>query len=56
MSAGRNIISKNKSWNTPPKYIKLIEEFLGKIELDPCSNEFSMVNANIKYILPTDGL
>lgn len=56
MSAGRKIVSKNKSWNTPPKYIKLIEEFLGVIELDPCSNEYSMINAVNKYILPTDGL
>jgi hypothetical protein len=58
MSAGRTNISnsKNKSWNTPPKYIKLITEFFGKIWLDPCSNEFSMINAEINYTLPTDGL
>lgn len=56
MSAGRESISKNKSWNTPPKYIKLIENFLGEIELDPCSNEYSMVNAKVKYKLPIDGL
>ena len=58
MSAGRNNIlnNKNKSWNTPPKYITLITEFFGKINLDPCSNEFSMVNAEVNYSLPIDGL
>ena len=56
MSAGRNHISKNKSWNTPPKYIDLINKFFNIIELDPCSNENSMVNAKINYTLPIDGL
>ena len=26
------------------------------IDLDPCSNEHSMVDADTKYILPTNGL
>ena len=56
MTAGRKNISEKKDWNTPPKYVKLIEEFFGEIELDPCSNDGSMINANIKYILPTNGL
>lgn len=56
MTAGRNSISNKKDWNTPPKYIKLITELLEDIDLDPCSNEDSMVDAKIKYILPTDGL
>ena len=56
MSAGRTNISKNKSWNTPPKYISLVTEFFGEIELDPCSNENSLVNAKFNYVLPTDGL
>ena len=56
MSAGRTHISKNKSWNTPPKYIDLIIKFFDIIELDPCSNENSLVNAKVNYILPTDGL
>jgi len=56
MTAGRKNISEKKDWNTPPKYVKLIEEFFGEIELDPCSNDGSMINATIKYILPTNGL
>jgi hypothetical protein len=56
MSAGRTNISKNKSWNTPPKYVNLITEFFGKIELDPCSNEYSLINSENKYMLPTNGL
>jgi len=56
MSAGRSSISLKKDWNTPPKYINLIKEFFGNIDLDPCSNECSMVEANVKYILPVNGL
>jgi hypothetical protein len=56
MSAGRTNVSKNKSWNTPPKYINLINQFFGKVELDPCSNDFSLVNAIVEYKLPTNGL
>ena len=56
MSAGRKSISEKKDWNTPPKYIELIEKMLGDIDLDPCSNVDSMVNAKVKYILPTNGL
>lgn len=45
-------------WNTPPKYISAIETFFdGKIDLDPCSNEHSQINAGTKYSLPDqDGL
>jgi hypothetical protein len=56
MSAGRKHISDKKDWNTPPKYIKLIKEMFGDIDLDPCSNESSMVDAKTKYILPINGL
>lgn len=56
MSAGRKHISNKKDWNTPPKYIKLIKKMFGVIDLDPCSNEHSMVEADTKYILPTNGL
>lgn len=56
MSAGRESISRNKSWNTPPKYVELIEKFLGKIELDPCSNEHSILKSEVSYKLPIDGL
>ena len=56
MSAGRKHISDKKDWNTPPKYIKLINEMFGEIDLDPCSNEYSMVESKVKYILPINGL
>ena len=57
MTAGRNAISTKKEWNTPPKYASIIHAFFnGKLELDPCSNEFSTIQSKIKYTLPTDGL
>ncbi len=61
MTAGRNSISNNKHWNTPPKIAEKVEEyfnyFKGGIDLDPCSNEASIVNAHTKLIYPfQDGL
>lgn len=57
MSAGRKINTKSLEWGTPPKYVNLINEFFdNQIELDPCSNQYSIVNAKTKFILPTDGL
>jgi hypothetical protein len=58
MSAGRKNNAEKKDWNTPPKYIKPITEFFGgKIELDPCSNQYSLVNAVNNYLYPeNDGL
>lgn len=56
MTAGRNVNTKSVHWGTPENYIDKIRKFMGVIELDPCSNEFSKVGANINYALPTDGL
>lgn len=58
MTAGRQIVTDNKDWCTPPKYVNAIREFFGgKIHLDPCSNRFSIVNAETEYSLPKkDGL
>ena len=58
MSAGRKNNSDKKDWNTPPKYIIPIKEFLGgEIDLDPCSNEFSLVGAKQSFKYPEkDGL
>lgn len=58
MTAGRNINSKSQDWGTPPKYIEAVKEvFNGIISLDPCSSEYSLVNAKIEYLLPdNDGL
>jgi len=58
MTAGRNVITINKDWCTPRKYVDAIKEFFGKqIDLDPCSSKYSIVKARIEYQLPqTDGL
>lgn len=56
MSAGRKNNSDAKSWNTPTKILNYVRKFFGQIDLDPCSNEHSIVNAEIEYILPQDGL
>jgi hypothetical protein len=58
MSAGRTVNSKSQSWGTPPKYVNVIRQFFGGIiSLDPCSNEYSIVNAETEFMLPQhDGL
>jgi hypothetical protein len=58
MSAGRRSITDNKEWGTPEKIVDTVKEFWdGEIDLDPCSNEFSIVNAKVEYRLPRiDGL
>jgi hypothetical protein len=48
MTAGRKVNTLSQDWCTPPKYAKPIEEFFGKIELDPCSNQGSIINAQTK--------
>lgn len=53
MSAGRKNNAEKKDWNTPPKYITPIKHFFGgRIDLDPCSNNWSNVNANVNFIYP----
>ncbi|WP_228399632.1 phage N-6-adenine-methyltransferase [Chryseobacterium sp. VAUSW3] len=58
MSAGRTQNTQSQSWGTPKKYVKAVKDFFnGNIALDPCSNKYSIVNANVEYILPqNDGL
>lgn len=58
MTAGRKVNSLSQSWCTPPKYVNAIRRFWnGEIDLDPCSNEYSIVNAKTEYLLPhNDGL
>ena len=57
MSAGRNVNSQSQDWCTPLKYVKaIVEMFDGSIELDPCSNKYSIVNAKTEFMLPSDGL
>jgi hypothetical protein len=55
MSAGRNVNTLSHHWCTPQKYVDAVREmFDNTIGLDPCSNEFSIVNANVEYMLPGD--
>lgn len=59
MTAGRNNASSlSQDWCTPPKYVNAIRNFFGgTIELDPCSNEHSIIKADVEYMLPkVDGL
>lgn len=58
MSAGRRVITDNKDWGTPETYVRAVREFFGgAIDLDPCSNEWSIVRARVEYRLPEhDGL
>jgi len=58
MTAGRKIKSQSQEWGTPPKYVRAVKEvFGGKIDLDPCSSEHSVVQAEVEYQLPErDGL
>jgi len=59
MTAGRsNSESLSQHWCTPPKYVDAIRRFFGGvIALDPCSNQFSIVDATVEYCLPhVDGL
>lgn len=51
MTAGREVISKNKDWGTPKFYIDSIKQvFNGKIDLDPCSNKYSVVSAKTEFL------
>ncbi len=58
MTAGRKVNTLSQSWGTPHKYVVAVKEvFDGVIDLDPCSNEHSIVGATIEYRSPKqDGL
>lgn len=58
MTAGRTVNSKSQHWGTPEKYVNAVRQvFGGQIDLDPCSNETSLVNAAVEYRPPElDGL
>ena len=58
MTAGRTVNSHSVDWCTPPKYVDAVRKvFGGTIALDPCSNKWSIVSAEMEYILPGhDGL
>lgn len=59
MTAGRkNAASLSQHWCTPPKYVNAIRKFFGgKIDLDPCTNQWSIIKAEVEFQLPDrDGL
>ena len=58
MTAGRTVNSQSVDWCTPKKYVDAVKRvFGGRIALDPCSNEWSIVEAEMEYRLPEhDGL
>ena len=59
MTAGRTINSQSHHWGTPLHYINAVKKVFNVevIDLDPCSNNYSLVNAMIEYKLPKmDGL
>jgi hypothetical protein len=58
MTAGRTLNTLSQEWGTPEKYVKAVQQFFGgRIHLDPCSNEYSIVDAMTEYRLPEfDGL
>ena len=58
MSAGRQTITNNKDWCTPKKLVDAIRQVWGgNIDLDPCSNIHSVVEAKTEFLLPEiDGL
>ena len=58
MTAGRMVNSHSVNWCTPPKYVAAVKKvFGGLVELDPCSNQWSIVGAGTEFSLPKhDGL
>jgi len=57
MTAGRQVNTLSQSWCTPQKYVEAINTLFNyNIDLDPCSNDDSIIDAKVKWALPTDGL
>ena len=58
MTAGRAVTSQSVHWCTPPKYVEAVKRvFGGRIDLDPCSNSWSAVEADTEWMLPeNDGI
>ena len=58
MTAGRTVNSQSVHWGTPFKYVSAVRAVFGEqISLDPCSNQWSIVDAKEEWCLPQkDGL
>lgn len=51
------LLQQKKNWGTPKKYVDAVKEmFLGNICFDPCSNKYSIVNADVEILPPKNGL
>lgn len=59
MSVGRRNTGTSKDWGTPGIYAEAVRQFFnGKIGLDPCGNEWSVIHADLEFRLDRgeDGL
>tara|TARA_B100001540_G_C15792289_1_gene636034 strand:- start:159 stop:740 length:582 start_codon:yes stop_codon:yes gene_type:complete len=53
MTAGRKVITDKKDWGTPKFYVDAVKKvFKGKIDLDPCTNKYSVVSAKTEFQFP----
>lgn len=53
MTAGRSVNSISQAWCTPNNYVNAVKLFFdSQIDLDPCSNKYSIVHARVEYTLP----
>ena len=55
--AGHIPDSKATTWLTPMRIVEPVHEFYGPPKLDPCSSPYSLMKANVNFMLPEhDGL
>lgn len=54
-ASGVHFSSRDQSWNTPQSVITPIVRAFGRIGLDPCSNENSIVPARVEWRRERDG-
>lgn len=54
--SGYMATAQSNDWNTPQSVVDAIGALWSSIDLDPCSNETSIVPATRKVSLPEDGL
>ncbi|NET44735.1 MAG: hypothetical protein F6K15_23880, partial [Okeania sp. SIO2B3] len=52
----KNTVKNSDCWYTPPEIVELVELVLGKIDLDPCSDDGKHIPAKLHYTAIEDGL
>jgi hypothetical protein len=52
---GNQVSETKDSWCTPQIILTTLTEFAGRVELDPCSNPNSIINANREWYGPPHG-